>query len=209
MHKSLAQTIVLGNSFCYSFFMKVDYLLVGLGNPAEKYKGTRHNLGADFLHYLADRQGLRFKNEKMAKSELAFMLVDELVIALAVPSVYMNKSGEAVSSLFKYFEIKEPERMLLVHDELNLQFSSFKFSFAKSAGGHNGVASVIEHIKSKNFYRLRVGIGPLKMQNQSDFVLKKFSLFERVKISSLFSELEKAVFDFYSKGPDAAMNKYN
>ncbi len=189
--------------------MKVDYLFVGLGNPGDEYRGTRHNIGADFLRYFADRQGLNFKNEKMTKSELAFLLIDELVIALAIPYVYMNKSGEAISLLFKYFEIKDSERMLIVHDELNLQFPSFKFSFAKSAGGHNGVASVIDHMKSKTFYRLRVGIGPLKSQKQANFVLKKFSFFERVKINSLFSELEKAVFDFYSKGPESAMNKYN
>ena len=189
--------------------MQVDYLVVGLGNPENKYIGTRHNVGADFLRHFISRQGIIFKKEKMAKSELAFLQLGESVVAFAVPDTYMNLSGEAVKALFKYFDIKDSKKLLLVYDEINLDFGSFKFSFGKSSGGHNGVQSVIDHIKSKDFYRLRIGIGPQRVSDRAAFVLKKFSLLERVKINSLFESLEGALIDFLKKSPDFAMNKYN
>ncbi len=188
--------------------MGLDYLVVGLGNPGREYKWTRHNIGADFLRYFAEEMGIEFKKDSQINAELAFVEHKGKLLAFLLPDEYMNNSGLAVKKFLDNFDLPS-NRILLLYDELNIDFPNFKFSFGKSDGGHKGVLSVINQIKSRDFYRLRIGIGPQKGSDRAAFVLKKFNFLERVKITALFEQLEKASFAFLEKGPEFAMNKYN
>src|SRR3989338_8138966 len=132
-------------------------LIVGLGNPGKEYEHTRHNMGFLFIEILENN----FKNKK---------------IILAKTEVFMNKSGTAVLALIKQLKTK-PENVLIVHDDIDILWGDFKFSFGRSSAGHKGVESVIKALKTKNFWRLRIGIQPLqKTRIKADkIILKKFT----------------------------------
>ena len=102
------------------------YLLVGLGNPGKEYKGTRHNIGADFLRFLADTQGVDFSYDKYLDAKLAFLNFAGKNLILLLPMTYMNKSGEALKKACEQFDIKKTQNILIVHDELNLKLGDFK-----------------------------------------------------------------------------------
>ncbi len=189
--------------------MQIDYLVIGLGNAEEKYKGTRHNVGADFIERFLSEQGVELKEEKLASAKLAFLELEGKIVAFTVLNSYMNESGNALKKLMSYLSFEESEKLLIVYDEINIDFGDFKFSFGKSDGGHNGLKSVIAHLGTREFYRLRIGIGPQKGASRSDFVLKKFSLLERAKLTSLFDKLSLALLTFFQEGPEKAMNEFN
>jgi len=190
--------------------MHVDYLIIGLGNPGKEYAGTRHNVGADFLRTFANEQGIEFKYEKMAGGELAFLQEGEKILALFIPETYMNNSGVSAKKLLKFFEFKNMDNLLVLYDELNIELGNIKISKGKSAGGHNGLDSVISHIGTKDFYRLRIGIGRgKKISNMKSYVLKKFSLFDRPKLTKAFDKTKRAILIFVSQGAEKAMNSLN
>ncbi len=190
----------------------IKQIFVGLGNPGDEYKGTRHNIGRDFLENFVESQGASFKKEEKLYSKLAFLEFNSSVIVFAIPLVYMNESGKAVAKLLKEFEVEDCTKLCVVHDELNLPFASLKLSFNKSAGGHNGVESVINSISSKEFYRLRLGIGKKNGKTPSDmksYVLKKFSMLEKLELNEFYGKFEKAMFVYINEGPEVLMNKIN
>lgn len=153
-------------------------LIVGLGNPGKKYEYTRHNAGFLFIDALAKQ-------------------IPEAGLQIAKPQTFMNKSGQAVLSLIKRFKIK-PENVLIVHDDIDILWGNFKFSFGRSSAGHKGVESVIKSLKTKNFWRLRMGIQPRqKTKIKADkIILKKFTPRELAElnktIKNAISELEIA-----------------
>lgn len=132
-------------------------LIIGLGNPGKEYERTRHNVGFLFIDILENS----LKNKK---------------IILAKTQTFMNKSGAAVLALSKFHKVK-PENILVVHDDIDILWSNFKFSFGRSSAGHKGVESVIKSLKTKNFWRLRIGIQPtVKKHTKADkLILKKFT----------------------------------
>ena len=125
-------------------------LLVGLGNPGKKYEHTRHNAGFLFIDALENN---------LKNMSLRDISRREKKIILAKTQVFMNKSGAAVLSLIKFYKVK-PENVLIVHDDIDILWGKFKFSFGRSAAGHKGVESIIKTLKTKNFWRLRIGIQP-------------------------------------------------
>lgn len=131
-------------------------LIVGLGNPGKEYENTRHNMGFIFIDKLSEQIKTNFIVEK--------------------PQTFMNKSGDAVLALSKLHKIK-PENILIVHDDIDILWGKFKFSFGHSSAGHKGVESIIKALKTKNFWRLRIGIQPtLKKHTPADkIILKKFT----------------------------------
>ena len=149
-------------------------LVVGLGNPGNEYENTRHNIGFIFIDVLAK-----------------YLNVSEVGLRLAKPQTFMNKSGTAVSALSKYYKTK-PENILVIHDDIDILWGRYKFSFGRSSAGHQGVESIIKALKTKNFWRLRIGIQPtVKRHTSADkIILKKFTPAE---IKTLNQTIKKAI----------------
>ena len=169
-------------------------LIVGLGNPGEKYIGTRHNAGADLVSALAKQSSVELKPEKKLAGRLGRGTVAGHDLRLMIPDTYMNHSGRAVGLAVKYFQIA-PEQVLIAHDELDMPPGASRFKFDGGHGGHNGLRDVILAMGgSKAFWRLRVGIGhPGQATKVSDWVLSKASKIEQELIDLSVDESLRAL----------------
>ena len=169
-------------------------LIVGLGNPGEKYIGTRHNAGADLVSALAKQSSVELKPEKKLAGRLGRGTVAGHDLRLMIPDTYMNHSGRAVGLAVKYFQIA-PEQVLIAHDELDMPPGASRFKFDGGHGGHNGLRDVIPAMGgSKAFWRLRVGIGhPGQATKVSDWVLSKASKIEQELIDLSIDESLRAL----------------
>ncbi len=148
-------------------------LIVGLGNPGQQYEKTRHNAGFVFLDHLISDCGGAWQSSGQFQGEIANCTVAGNKLVLLKPMTFMNRSGLSVGSLLRYYKIK-PEEMLVVHDELELPEGVIKMKRDGGHAGHNGLRDIIAHIDSRDFYRLRVGIGrPVAGSNIADYVLSK------------------------------------
>lgn len=182
-------------------------LIIGLGNPGKEYQFTRHNFGFLSLDSLAEKHKLSWQKHKKDPIEICqFDLSDEKII-LAKPLTMMNNSGLAVSILKKFYKIKT-ESIIVIHDELALDFGKIKISYNRSAGGHNGLDSIIQHLKSKEFTRLRLGIGPQKGASEN-FVLEKFSSAQKKQLAEIIDTSHLALESIIQDGQELASNKYN
>ncbi len=185
-----------------------DLLVVGLGNPGDEYARTRHNVGADVVEILAKRHGARLRKGK----ERA--LVDEVRVggrrlALAIPLTYMNESGAAVGALVRRFGVS-PDRLVVVHDELDLPVASLRVKFGGGLAGHNGLRSIKSHLHTDDFARVRIGIGkPVSADRGADHVLDRFGKRERADVDVTLEQAADAVETILSSGVDEAMNRYN
>ncbi len=148
-------------------------LIVGLGNPGQQYEKTRHNAGFVFLDHLASKAGGAWLGNGQFQGEVANCALAGKKIILLKPMTFMNRSGLSVGSLLRYYKIK-PEEMLVVHDELELPEGVIKMKRDGGHAGHNGLRDIIAHVDTRDFYRLRVGIGrPVAGSNIADYVLSK------------------------------------
>lgn len=183
-------------------------LIVGIGNPDPQYLQTRHNVGFMFLDYLAKKVGANlpagrqviFAEDKKINALVSKSKIEKTPVILAKPLCYVNKSGEVVAKLAKFYKIK-PKDVIVVQDDLDIEFGSFKNSFEKNSGGHKGIESVIKSLKTNKFYRLRIGTSVRaleKAREQSDkkrdafvvdFVLGKFSPKNQDTIKKMFPEI--------------------
>jgi len=175
-------------------------LIIGIGNPDEIYQNTRHNVGFMFLDYLAKKLGANdFEFDKKSNSLATKAKIDKTSIILAKPQTYVNKSGEAVKKLCSIFHI--PYSMLIViQDDLDIPFGNTKLSFDKNSGGHKGIESIMRALKTKKFYRLRIGLAKPTLQKarqQSEkkrdefvrnYVLSKFTPSEQNELKKIFKE---------------------
>lgn len=173
-------------------------IIIGLGNPDEKYQKTRHNIGFSFLDYLAQKNDFgEFELNKKLNALIAKGKIDKTAAILVKPLSYVNKTGEVVAKLKNFYKAK-PENFILAQDDLDIDFGNFKISFDKNSGGHKGVESVIKSLKTKKFHRIRFGISSTalkKVRQQSDkirdnfvmdFVLSKFGKKEDETLKTLF-----------------------
>jgi PTH1 family peptidyl-tRNA hydrolase len=178
-------------------------LLIGLGNPGEKYLKTRHNIGFMFIDYMADGLSLA-KPVKEAKLKAKIAKNSELIIAK--PLTYMNDSGDAVLKISNYYKIAV-EDILIIHDDVSLATGSFKFSFNRGAGGQHGIEDSIRKLNSKAFYRLRLGVGPDPGGDQrASYVLSNFPKAEQSEtLPELFRETAKLV-EIWLKDPSLIQN---
>ena len=135
-----------------------DALVIGLGNPGKEYQGTRHNLGVEVLEELARRHGGVLKRSKQ-RAMVAEVTIAGKRVALAFPQTYMNLSGEAAAMLVRRFGIEAPERIVVVHDELDLPPGTLKVKEGGGLAGHNGLRSLHQHLKTDAFLRVRIGVG--------------------------------------------------
>jgi peptidyl-tRNA hydrolase, PTH1 family len=186
-----------------------DLLVVGLGNPGADYQHTRHNFGADVIALLADRHGGSLKRSK-ERALVAEVRVGDHRVALALPQTYMNLSGESVGLLVKRHGITDAERVVVVHDELDLPLGRVKVKRGGGLAGHNGLRSIKAHLHTDEFLRVRIGIGkPPSKEQGVDHVLRRPSKSERVELEIAVQEAADAVEAILADGVDAAMNRYN
>jgi len=181
------------------------FVIVGLGNPGDKYKNTRHNLG---------RMVVESFDVDFSKNNSAKALVGQNESAFfVIPETYMNKSGESVR--FFVSEKVSPENLIVVYDDLALPFGEIKVSFGKGSGGHNGIENIINQINTKDFIRVRCGIAPtgvfqkfLKGSN-TEYVLKNFGMSEKAKLPDVIAEARDAIEMIMKEGRERAMNRFN
>lgn len=173
-----------------------SYLLVGLGNPGRKYCKTRHNIGFAVLDRLAE-----IKNFSVSKNKFnAKFALEELFgkkICLIKPQSFMNVSGEVVDAFYNYFKIEDGKHLLVIHDDIDLEEGQMKLSFGSGHAGHNGVRSIFDWLYTKEFYRLRIGVGrPSAEIDPADYVLGKFD--DEEMAGTIVEDAVRALEKFYS-----------
>jgi PTH1 family peptidyl-tRNA hydrolase len=185
-----------------------DLLVVGLGNPGEEYRGSRHNVGAEVVELLAKRHGGRLRKRK-ERALVDEVTIDGKRVALAVPVTYVNDSGLAVGALVRRFGVM-PEQLVVVHDELDLPVGELKVKSGGGLAGHNGLRSIVAHLHSQDFQRVRIGVGkPVSKERGADHVLDRFGRRERADIDVTIDRAADAVEAMARDGVDAAMNRFN
>jgi peptidyl-tRNA hydrolase, PTH1 family len=185
----------------------LDLLLVGLGNPGREYERTRHNVGWLVLDELARRHGGSWRSK--FSGSLAEVRLDDTRLALLKPETYMNESGRSVGAAARFFKV-EPERLLVVHDDVDLEPGRLQARHGGGLAGHNGLRSLAQHLGSQEFLRLRIGVGrPGRgdARSVSDWVLSGFSPEEDVE--ALVTRSADAVEAIANEGLDAAQARFN
>jgi PTH1 family peptidyl-tRNA hydrolase len=186
-----------------------DLLVVGLGNPGPEYARTRHNVGAEVVERLAALYGERLKAGK-ERALVAEARVDGKRVALAFPQTYMNDSGLSVAPLVRRFGITELERLVVVHDELDLPVGRMKVKVGGGLAGHNGLRSIKAHLHDDGFTRIRIGVGkPPGKQQGVDHVLRPPGKAERAELDVVVEEAMDVVELVLREGAAAAMNRFN
>jgi peptidyl-tRNA hydrolase, PTH1 family len=184
------------------------WLVVGLGNPGPTYAGTRHNAGAMVADVLADRVRGKFKSHK-ARADVVETRFGAARVVLAKPRSYMNESGGPVVALRDFFKLPV-ERIVAVHDELDLDFGTLRLKLGGGDNGHNGLKSLRRSLGSGEFHRVRVGIGrPPGRQDPADWVLRDFSPAERKELGLTIERAADAVEALIADGLASAQNSYN
>lgn len=179
-------------------------VIVGLGNPGNEYQNTRHNVGFMVLdNYLNDSDW----KEKFNSLYLEKRINGEKVIFVK-PLTFMNLSGDSVVQFINYYDVKLDD-LLVIHDDLDLPFSSYKLKKNSSAGGHNGIKSIINRLNSQDFLRLKIGVSNDKSIDTKDYVLGKFSKKEKEELSLLQKTFNEIIESFVINGIDKTMNIYN
>ena len=185
-----------------------DLLVVGLGNPGDEYRGSRHNVGADVVALLAQRHGARLRKRK-ERALVDEVTIDGRRVALAVPLTYVNDSGLAVRALARRFGV-QPEQVVVVHDELDLPVAQLKVKSGGGLAGHNGLRSIVAHLHSQDFQRVRIGVGkPVSKERGADHVLNPFGKRERTEVDVTIEQAADAVEMIVRDGIDTAMNRFN
>ncbi len=197
---------------------QMAWVIVGLGNPGDAYDMTRHNAGRMALDYFA--RNLKFapwRKDKRSKAHVASGLVDRTVIALVAPDTFMNKSGSAVAKFVK--SQKAAERLIVIHDDLDLPLGVIKLSYDRGSGGHKGLESIIRTVKTKKFTRVRIGISPSTASGAirkpegekviNNFILTKFKPHELAEMRNIFKRVTHALEAIVLEGREKAMNQFN
>jgi PTH1 family peptidyl-tRNA hydrolase len=184
------------------------WLVAGLGNPGPEYAGTRHNAGHMVADLLAERMGARFKAHR-SRNEIAEGRLAGVPVTLAKPRTYMNVSGGPVAALAAFYKIP-PERIVVVHDELDIPFGSVRIKLGGGDNGHNGLRSVTQALGTNEYIRVRCGIGrPPGRMDAATYVLRDFSAAERKELPLVIERCADAVETVLSKGVAAAQNMFH
>lgn len=184
------------------------WLIAGLGNPGAEYAGNRHNAGFMVADVLAARIGARFKRDRSGASVAVGRLAG-LPVTLAKPLRYMNRAGGPVAAVRSFYKIP-PERVLVVHDELDIPFGTIRLKLGGGDNGHNGLRSVTAALATRDYYRVRLGIGrPPGRMDPAAFVLRDFSVAERKLVPLLVDRGADAVCGLLTGGLAAAQNEFH
>jgi PTH1 family peptidyl-tRNA hydrolase len=185
-----------------------SWLIVGLGNPGERYGATPHNLGFMVADYLADHHDIALAKKTM-EARWGKGRLDGQTVVLAQPQTYMNLSGRSVAQLLRYFDLA-PQNLVVIHDDLDVPGGRLKLSLGGGAGGHRGVLSIAEVLKTQEFYRVKMGIGrPPAVMAAEDFVLKPFPREVWETVASLVERAAQAVVTLITSGLAAAQNQFH
>ncbi|OGD31352.1 aminoacyl-tRNA hydrolase [Candidatus Azambacteria bacterium RIFCSPHIGHO2_02_FULL_52_12] len=188
------------------------YLVIGLGNPGDEYKNTKHNIGREIVEKWAKKNDLGdFAFDKKHNALVAQGKIDKEKTVAALPETFMNKSGLAVFALASYYKVK-PVQIFVVHDDIDLPVGRIKLSFAKNSAGHKGVEHVTKYLKTTAYWRVRIGIGSAakkKTKQAMDVVLKKFSAKEELDIKKAVKKALEALTSAVAESPEKAMSIYN
>ncbi len=181
------------------------FLIVGLGNPGAQYEHTRHNVGQMVLHELAAQLGAKFGRHKTSNLVAeGWLAPGGPKLVLAKPTSFMNVSGGPVSALLKFYSV-QPDRLIVVHDELDVPFDTVRLKAGGGHGGHNGLRDIVKATGTADFLRVRVGIGrPPGRQDVADFVLQPFRSSERQALPSVLADAARAVELVVERGLVAA-----
>jgi PTH1 family peptidyl-tRNA hydrolase len=186
----------------------LSFFLAGLGNPGKEYEQNRHNIGFMVLNRFATKHGESFsKYEKQAL--ITKFSIEKKRLILAKPQTFMNRSGKAIVPLVRYYKIPL-ENMLIAYDDIDLPFGIIRIRPSGGAGGHKGLASIINQLGTNKFPRMRIGIGrPPGKQNAASYVLKNFSASESDDLEIILETSCEAMIVFLQDGIEAAMNRFN
>ena len=186
----------------------LEWLIVGLGNPGRQYENHRHNVGFQVVDRLAAAHQLEFDQHRH-HANLARGRVEGVNVALVKPQTFMNLSGEAVSAVVRFYRVSL-EHLLVIYDDLDLPVGSLRLREQGGAGGHRGMTSIIDHLNSRAFPRLRIGIGrPPGQMPPEAYVLQAFTADQRVMIEDAYQRAVQAVQTVLRDGIEKAMNEFN
>ena len=187
----------------------VSFIIAGLGNPGREYDKTRHNIGFLSIDYIADKLGVRIDRAKF-HALTAEARIGEVRVLLMKPQTYMNNSGVAIAEAASFYKVA-PERVLVLHDEISFDPGVIRIRRKGSAGGHNGLKSIIAHLASDEFPRIKIGVGkkPSPEYDLADFVLGKFPKDDLEAIEKRYSDIRSACELIVAGKIDDAMQKFS
>ena len=186
--------------------MAETLLVIGLGNPGPQYEKTRHNIGFMVVDVLAARVGGSFKVHKRSGAEIVTGRLGNRPVVVAKPRTYMNESGRHVGPLAKFYSVS-PADVIVIHDELDIDFGKIRLKLGGGEGGHNGLRSVANALGTKDFQRVRIGIGrPPGRKDPADFVLENFSAAERKELPAICEQATDAIELLIETGLESAQN---
>lgn len=185
------------------------FIIAGLGNPDEKYQGTRHNVGFDVVDRLAEKYQIAVDTKKH-RALIGKGVIEGQKVLLVKPQTYMNLSGESIRSLVEYYKIDPEEELLVIYDDISLEVGQLRIRRKGSAGGHNGIKNIIAMTGTQNFMRIKVGVGEKpKGWDLADYVLGRFSTEDRAKVEEAIGHAMDAAVLMMQGEVDKAMNDYN
>ena len=185
------------------------YLIAGLGNPTRQYEHTRHNIGFDVMDALAEKYNISI-NEKKHRALIGKGMIDGQKVILAKPQTYMNLSGESLVELIHYYKIDPEKELIVIYDDISFAPGNLRIRQSGSAGGHNGVKSIIKCLDTQKFMRIKGGVGEKpKDWDLADFVLGHFSTQEREDLEGAIQRAMEAVSYMVNGEVEKAMNQYN
>lgn len=185
------------------------FIIVGLGNPKKEYENTRHNIGFDVLDVIAEENGIAVTESKH-KALIGKGYIEGNKVVLAKPKTFMNLSGESVRALIDYYKIEEETELIVIYDDVSLDVGQLRIRKKGSAGGHNGIKSIIAHLGHDTFMRIKVGVGEKpKGYDLADYVLGHFSKGEREIMDESGQKAALAVKLMVVGKIEEAMNRYN
>lgn len=185
------------------------YLIAGLGNPTKQYKDTRHNVGFEVIDALAEKYNITV-SEKKHKALIGKGMIEGQKVILAKPQTYMNLSGESIVELVHYFKLDPETEMIIIFDDISFAPGNLRIRQSGSAGGHNGVKSIIKCLGTQKFMRIKVGVGEKpKDWDLADFVLGRFTENERKDLEGALKRAVEAVGYMVNGEVARAMNEYN
>lgn len=185
------------------------FIIAGLGNPGRDYINTRHNVGFSALDALASKYGIRVEDEKF-RALTGKGIIEGQKVILVKPLTYMNLSGEAIRAVCDYYKVDPESELIIIYDDTSLPVSQLRIRTKGSAGGHNGIKSIIQHLGSEVFLRIKVGIGakPSRM-DLADYVLGHFSEEEKEAEKEAYEKVSKACVMLMQDRIEEAMNLFN
>ena len=190
----------------------MTWLVVGLGNPGDQYAATRHNVGQMVIDELGKRHNVKFSTHKSRTSIAAFKLgfgVDAHSVILAKSLGYMNETGGPIKALAQFYSV-EPAKIIVLHDELDIDFAAIRTKLGGGDNGHNGLKSMTSAFGGPDYYRVRLGIGrPMGQQDPADFVLKAFSKEEQKALGEFIDRGADVVESLITKGLEATQSAFN